>query len=170
MAEILFYKGSGSRIKELRHQLGLSRKDMARRLGLSRPAYYKNESGDTFPGIPTLRLLEKEYDISMDWLMFGKGAMHYNQEKQRAAAMEKELAELKKEREQERENMSVKEKEMAGKLVIENKPGLAELFEWMDREPLLYHEVMVYFHKFKKEIGKPEETLAAEPPDSEQKN
>jgi hypothetical protein len=42
------------------------------------------------------------------------------------------------------------EKEMAGKLVIENKPGLAELFEWIDREPLLYHEVMVYFHKFKK--------------------
>jgi transcriptional regulator with XRE-family HTH domain len=56
MAEHMFHKGSGSRIKELRHQLGLSRKDMA------------------------------------------------------------------------------------GQLVIENKPGLAELFEWMDREPLLYHE------------------------------
>jgi hypothetical protein len=52
MAEILFYKGSGVRTKELRHQLGFSR-----------PAYYKNESGETFPGIPTLRLLEKEYDI-----------------------------------------------------------------------------------------------------------
>ncbi len=56
---------------------------------------------------------------------------------------------------------------MSEKLVIENKPGLAELFEWIDREPLLYHEVMVYFHKFKRGDLEPGEPPTAGPPDSD---
>jgi hypothetical protein len=60
-------------------------------------AYYRNENGETFPGVPTMKLLEKEYDISMDWLMFGKGEMYYNRERQRVSALEKEIAGFKKE-------------------------------------------------------------------------
>ena len=170
MSEIMVFKGSGARLKRLREELGLSRQDMGHRLGLSLPAYYKNEGGETFPGTSTLKLLEKELDVSMDWLMFGKGPMHYNGEKQRVAALEKELEALKKERELEREKVRANETAMAeklnGKLIVENKPGLKDLFEWMDREPLLYHEVMVFFHKFKKGTLEPEESPSTDPPEN----
>lgn len=162
MAEYVSFKGSGPRVKQLREQLGLTRKEMARRLGLSFPGYCKNESGDSFPGTGTLALLEKEHDISMDWLRFGKGAMHYNKERQRVEALEKELADLKREREQELEKKLALEKEMAGKLVVDDKPGLKELFEYMDRVPLLYHEIMVYFQKFKSASHETENSTPAE--------
>lgn len=102
--------------------------------------------------------------------MFGKGPMHYNGEKQRVAALEKELEALKKERELEREKVRANETAMAeklnGKLIVENKPGLKDLFEWIDREPLLYHEVMVFFHKFKKGTREPEESPSTDPPEN----
>ncbi len=174
MSDAMVFKGSGARLKKFREELGLSRQDMVRRLGLSRTAYYKNESGETFPGGPTLQLLVKEHDISMDWLMFGRGSMRYNEANQRASALEKELEglakeleALKKEREKARADGAAMAEKLAGKLIVEDKPGFKEFFEWMDREPLLYHEVMVFFHNFKKGPHEPEESPAAEPTENE---
>ncbi len=67
--------------------------------------------------------MEKEYDLSMDWFLFGKGVMHYKKERQRVAPLEKEL---------------------------EVKQELRQLVEYMDRDRLLYHEVMAYFERSKR--------------------
>lgn len=145
MTKSMSIKGSGTRLKELRQKLGLSPGEMARHLGLSQNAYYKNENSETFPGAATIILLEKDYDVSMDWLMFGKGPVFYNKEKQRVEAMEKELETLKKEH----EKTLAKTKEIEDKLSVDNKPGLKELFEYMERVPVFYHELMVYFQNYK---------------------
>jgi transcriptional regulator with XRE-family HTH domain len=143
------FKTSGVRLKEYRKQLGLSSKEMAGRLGISVAAYHKNESGETFPRAATLTILEKEYDISMDWLMFGKGPVNYNRERERIESLQQELATLNKER----EHILAKEKELAGKIAVENKPGLQELLECMEQDSLCYHDVMLHFRKFKMTAG-----------------
>ncbi|NIM13976.1 MAG: helix-turn-helix domain-containing protein [Candidatus Aminicenantes bacterium] len=134
--------GIGKRLRLLRKQLNYSAQEMAARLGLNYNSYYKNENSETYPGINTLYQLSEAHDISIDWLMFGKGPM-YCQEKGR----EKELAELGKELELMREKLREQE-EKAG---IRFRPELQELLEHMERIPLLYHEVLVYFQRFKVE-------------------
>jgi len=152
MAAQTYFEGTGKRLSIIRRQLELSRKDMANRLGLSWPAYYKNEAGETFPRQSTVIRLEKEYDISMDWFMFGKGGMYYSKERARVQALEKESESLKKELEAARENLSVKEKapELKG-FGVERKVEVKELLDHMSRITLLYHELMVHFHRFKME-------------------
>ena len=145
MTGSLSFKGSGARLRELRRHLGRSRGEMARRLDISRQAYDKNENGETFPRKATLEILVNEYDLSMDWLTFGNGPMFYNKERQRVESLEKELAALKREHEE----MLVAEQEIAGKIVVDDKPGLRELLADMDRAPLLYFRIMAYFQEFK---------------------
>lgn len=152
MARQTDFEGSGKRLSIVRRQLGLSRKDMAARLGLSWPAYYKNESGETLPRPSTMKRLEKEYDISMDWFMFGKGEMHYSKERARVQGLDRELESLKEQLEAAQENLSAKEKglELKG-FGVERKAEVKELLDHMTRITLLYHEVMVHFHRFKME-------------------
>ena len=42
----------------------------------------KTRSGENFPGPSTLNRLQREYDISMDWLLFNKGPMTYKVKQQ----------------------------------------------------------------------------------------
>ena len=145
-----YLEGTGGRLKKIREHLGISREDMARRLGLSWPAYYKNEAGISFPRAAVLKRLEKEYDISMDWLMFGKGTMYYKKEQERVASLEKELESIKKELENEREAAAVKEREYTSKAAgISITPELKALLDYMARVPLLHHELMAHFERFK---------------------
>lgn len=160
MSESIPFKGSGVRLRELRRQLGVDRTEMARRLRVSPQAYNKNDRGITFPGKESLEILEKEYDISMDWLIFGKGPMYYKQERQRVESLEKELSALKQEREQELEQAQTREKEAAGKITVADRPGLKELFAYMERFPMLYHEIMVHFENFKNKIREGEGSTA----------
>ena len=67
MTKQVYFQGTGRRLSIIRQRLGFSRRDMAYRLGLSFPAYYKNESGETFPRQSTVIRLEKEYDISIPY-------------------------------------------------------------------------------------------------------
>lgn len=83
-----FIGAIGGRLIRLRQHLKYSLEEMARKLGLSKSGYYKNEGGLSFPGLETLDCLQRDYDISMDWLMFEKGPMHY-QAKQPEPAPEK---------------------------------------------------------------------------------
>ena len=153
MTRSISFEGSGARLRELRRHLGRSRGEMARRLGISRQAYDKNENGQTFPRKATLEILVNEYDLSMDWLISGRGPMFYNREKQRVESLEKELAALKSEHEKllarEQERAVKLEREMAGKIVVDDRPGLRELLAGMERVPLLYFQVMTHFQEFK---------------------
>jgi hypothetical protein len=69
--------------------------------------------------------LRRDFDISMDWLIFNRGPMHYG----------------------EREPEKVDETKY---LSLANlSPHVRELLETMARDPLLQHEVLVHFFKYK---------------------
>lgn len=81
--------GVGNRMKQIRSSIHLNQSQMAAKLGLSQSAYYKNETGETVPGLPTLNYLQTNLDISLDWLLLGKGPMYYRDKH----AVTKELTE-----------------------------------------------------------------------------
>jgi transcriptional regulator with XRE-family HTH domain len=61
------------RLKQLRKHLNYSHVDMSSRLGISRGAYTKNEQAINLPGVEAQQRLAIEMDVSMDWLLCGKG-------------------------------------------------------------------------------------------------
>ncbi|MCP5105093.1 MAG: hypothetical protein GY950_17020 [bacterium] len=74
-----FTPGIGARMAIVRKQLNYTRHEMGAILGMRHSGYYKNEAGETFPSANTLFWFQKEYDISMDWLLFNKGPMRFKQ-------------------------------------------------------------------------------------------
>ena len=53
----------------LRDRAGLSQMELADRLGVSRQAVSRWESGDTTPSVDKLKTLAKIYGVSLDWLL-----------------------------------------------------------------------------------------------------
>ncbi|MEI3064219.1 MAG: helix-turn-helix transcriptional regulator [Oscillospiraceae bacterium] len=51
-----------------RNKAGLSQMELAERLGVSRQAVSRWESGDTTPTMDKLKALAKIYGVSLDWL------------------------------------------------------------------------------------------------------
>ena len=86
----------GERLAQIRKMLNYTSRQMATRLGITDSGYSRNESGENLPGISSLRVLQKEYDISIDWLFFNKGPMHYKS-KHKASTLDNESARLKEE-------------------------------------------------------------------------
>ncbi|NIM17322.1 MAG: helix-turn-helix domain-containing protein [Candidatus Aminicenantes bacterium] len=122
-------KEIGRRLRGLRKQLNYSLEEMAGKLGRSKSGYFKNENGITLPSLATMHHLQADLDISMDWLIFNKGPIHYQDkqpEPQRVEEDEKKTKDL--------ENISA---------------DVWELLAYMERDRLLAHEVFVYFYKYK---------------------
>lgn len=71
--------GCGKRLIQLRKHLGYGPGQMAARVGLGIAGYGKNESGDTFPSLRTLDIIQREWGVAMDWLLFGKGPMFFRE-------------------------------------------------------------------------------------------
>jgi transcriptional regulator with XRE-family HTH domain len=120
----------GSRMGKFRKEIKYSQDKMAAFLGLSRSGYSKNETGETFPRLPTLELLSADFDVSMDWLLLNKGPMYYKEKAQPETAGEGKAS----------------ESEALNALT----PDVRELLEYMGRDKLLLHEVLAYFYKYKK--------------------
>lgn len=151
-----FSRELGRRLTILRKQLGFSRPEMAERFGISSNALGKNEHGESIPNTQTLHRLASDFDISMDWLFFNKGPM-YHKEKKPMEELEQEMAELKKELDLARQQIAVSEKEkplegkeMGAAAVPQLTPEVRELVEQMGKIPLLHHEILAHFHRFKK--------------------
>jgi transcriptional regulator with XRE-family HTH domain len=120
----------GKRLRRVRKNLNYSLEEMAGKLGVSKSGYYKNEGGITFPQLNTLHLLFHDFNISLDWLIFNQGPMYYKEKQQEIG-----LAAGKKKNET---------------LGLEDKsPEVRELLDSMERDPLLRHELLVYFYKYK---------------------
>ena len=156
MADNFSFKGIAERLKFVRKQLGFSTKDMARRLGVSLPAYYKNEANFTVPSEQSLKRIAEEYDISLDWFLLNRGPMYFKKERERVKTLELDLEkareelktlELDQERASEEEGNQLNVADDRG---IENRPEIRELLEHMEREPLLYHEILAHLHRFLK--------------------
>lgn len=145
-----------AKLKNLREQWGYDRKEMAAYFGISSAGYSKNENGQSFPGIKTQFLLSQDHDISIDWFMFDKGPMHFK-EKEKMNVLEKKAAELEENvRQLQLENKNLEqrnkvlEKDLAEKnAALEITPEVKELIEHMKKIPLLYHDVLAGFQKFK---------------------
>lgn len=52
-----------------RNKAGLSQMELAERLGVSRQAVSRWESGDTTPSVDKLKTLARIYGVSLDWLL-----------------------------------------------------------------------------------------------------
>lgn len=118
----------GQRLRLLRNQYNYSVSEMGQKLGLSRSGYSKNENGVTLPKLETLQRLEKDLDISMNWLFFNKGPIHYKD-----LLVEKGL---------------VKKALSLEKIT----PEATDLFELMEKDFLFRHEIMTFFYKYKNNI------------------
>ncbi len=61
-----------TRLQELRKKYGYSQEQLSEMLGVSRQAVSKWESGQTTPDINNLMKLSEIYNVSTDYLLFGK--------------------------------------------------------------------------------------------------
>lgn len=142
---------AGDKLVQLRKKFNYSRDQMAGHFGVSRNAYYKNEVGMALPALPTLYRLAMENNLSMDWFLFSKGPMYYN-EKEKTREIEELKKQLELEKEKQLEKEPGKEKEKAAvRAVGDMKPEIKELLEHMEAVPLLYYEILAYFQRFRVE-------------------
>ena len=63
---------TGKFISELRKENGLTQEELGRRLGVSNKTVSRWENGNYMPDIETLRLLSKEFSVSMEELLDGE--------------------------------------------------------------------------------------------------
>lgn len=100
---------------------------MADKLGISRGSYKRNEKGETIPETFTLYFLGNSLNISLDWLLRDIDPMYCTGGTPGRKTKEKSS--------------------------VSHSGGddVNELLRHMERIPLLHHEVMTVFHKFKAE-------------------
>lgn len=125
-------KTIGLRLKEIRKALSFTQEVMARTLGTGRPNYTRIEIGDTFLNHIILYKLAMEFSISMDWLICGRGSMFIHR---------REEIDMEKKWDMQPWGQDQSEKP--------KNPEIAELLEYMEQIPFLYHDVMEFFYKFK---------------------
>jgi len=121
--------GYGSRFKHIRTSLQYSTSQMARKLGIANTTYYKNENEDSFPGFDTLNILQKECNISIDWLLFNKGPMYFSEKNYTTpplSPLQQTTAEL--------------------ETIL---PDIKDLMDHMIRDEVLRYETMLNFYKYK---------------------
>lgn len=113
------------RLRSVRKEHDHTRNEMAAKLGISPANYYKNETGVSLPRMDTLYRLHSDFDISLDWLLFGSQPMH-NKEKQPVIVQD------------------TKNKGLENIL-----PDARELLDTMEQDHVLRHEILLYFYKYK---------------------
>jgi transcriptional regulator with XRE-family HTH domain len=59
----------GERLAQRRKQLGLSQRELAKRVGIRGPSLAEYETDDTWPSVPTLIALAEALDTSVDYLL-----------------------------------------------------------------------------------------------------
>ena len=119
--------GTGRRLRQLRNHFNYSLDEMARKLGLSKSGYFKNEGGFSFPGLKTLDLLQRSYDISMDWFLFAKGPMNYTQ----------------------KPSVQPPEENVNERALKDISPETLSLVEYMEQDPLLRAEMLVHYYRYR---------------------
>ena len=67
----------GSRLKEIRQRLKMTQEQLGKKLGVNASAVAKYEYEVTFPNINMLNILASQYNVSMDYLVCGRGTLFY---------------------------------------------------------------------------------------------
>jgi len=148
-------QAGGDKLTQLRKLKDYSRPQMAAYLGVTGSGYNKNENGTTFPAFESLFRLAMEDQISMDWFIFSKGPMKYN-DKERAAEIEElkkqmgaEIEELKKQLALKTESEKAIQADSKKADRSDLKPEIKDLIEHMEAIPLLYYEILSHLQRFK---------------------
>ena len=155
---------TGVRLRKVRELLGCTRREMAEHLGITANSYRKNENGQCFPNTQSLFRLSSQYDVSMDWLFFNKGPM-YHKEIKRLEDLEKaETERLEQQVEQQLEQQlkqqladckaQLQDLEQETAVVRQAAPEVKEMVIYMEQNPILYHELLLHFHRFVRENPK----------------
>ena len=125
-------KAIGLRLKEIRKALSFTQEVMARNLETGRPNYTRIEIGDTFLNHIILHKLATEFNVSLDWLICGRGSMFIQKREDRDVEKKGDVQSRHQAQSEKPKNMEI-----------------AELLEYMEQIPFLYHDVMEFFYKFK---------------------
>ncbi len=136
-----FLQETAIRLRKVRKHLRFTRTQMAERFGLGPNAYRKMESGESFFSGQTLERLFFDYNISMDWLLFNKGTM-FRQDLEQVEPMRQQLTVNK-------ERLEELEKETAGLPPLTE--DIKQMLIRMDKNPKIYHEIMLTFHRVNEE-------------------
>ncbi|KRL86394.1 hypothetical protein FC50_GL000913 [Lacticaseibacillus pantheris DSM 15945 = JCM 12539 = NBRC 106106] len=64
------------RLRELRNAKHLTQSDVAKRIGITRPAYTAYESGKRQPDYATLKTIASLFDVSTDYLIGNSDSLH----------------------------------------------------------------------------------------------
>lgn len=173
-------EAAGKRLEQVRKEWNLDRAAMAARFGQARISYYKNERGVSLPGLGVMYRLSNQYDISMEWLLFGKGPKRiseWNRLTERAEELEKKLVHHEEQSAQQLESAEkralhaesrveaceqnlIKTKRLLEtadeRFLDKQKPGVKELLEHIDKDSKFYHKIILYFEEYKEKQGKKE--------------
>jgi transcriptional regulator with XRE-family HTH domain len=149
----LALKDIKSRIIAIRKERNLTAPQMAAELNVGNNNYNKYERGLYLPSLKTLAILTEKFDISMDWLIYNKGAMHFS-------TIEKALREneqLKQDLEEASAREEVSGRAEAQDAEIVTDPEIKELIRYLEDNPLFKHQLLIYFHRHKQGGQKTEE-------------
>lgn len=61
------------RLKLIRKNLNLTQEEFAKVLGIKRTSYASYETGRVIPSPPFIKLICNKYNVSENWLLYGKG-------------------------------------------------------------------------------------------------
>lgn len=128
----------GYRLRKVRDNLTFTQDRMSVYFEMGRANYAKYENGETFPNPLVLEKLSTAFDVSLDWLMCAKGPMFFKEKEQK----------------QEEEDKQAQAKEKAQVREQEERPlseEYRELLAHMDQIPLLRHELLAFFYRFRLE-------------------
>jgi len=116
----------GNKLRKFREPLRYRSSEMADCIGAERTGYSKYEQGKTPPKLIVLYKLAEKFDVSLDWLIRGKGPMYYKQKET---------------------------KEPGARSAPAQTDEINELLDHMEKIPLLRHEILAFFLKFKDKQG-----------------
>jgi len=112
-----------NRLMELRQSLHYSTKEMGDCFNTTQLSYRRYEQGKMVPGFLSLYFVAEELGISLDWLVCGKGPVYYKDKE--------------------------KKESLQNLISGTSEEEIKYLLEHMNRIPLLRHEVLACFYKFK---------------------
>ena len=118
-------KEVGLRLKELRQRLNMTQVQWGEKLGISGSAVAKHENGVTFPTVKMLNILSSQYNVSMDYLLCGRGTLFH-------------------------ENKDTSDSNRL-KNIIKGDIELEELFSQVSSKSWVRHAVLSFFQRFKLE-------------------
>ena len=126
-------KETGYKLRKLRESKKWTHREIAEHLDLDKSSYSRYEDGSIPPRFTTLCKLGTDFGLSLDWFILNRGPMHYEEIGKKLKVAE----EVKKEPEP--------------SPLDDLSDDVIEMLEHMKQIPTLRYEVLLFFHKFKKE-------------------